>query len=153
MSTFKEYQNIQTKEIRPYVKGEDLTGISITEGINPEKDKGYVARDPNNHEDQWYITKKFFKENFAEVVEAEEEETETPEIIVEDPNRDWIYSPYQFISGGEYQGQSVTTFGFQTARGVAIMTVVKTESAISNDIVFLPEAKIVVNEDGTKSIK
>lgn len=153
MSEFKEYQNIQTKEIRPYVKGEDLTGISITEGINPEKDKCYIARDPNNHEDQWYITKKFFKENFAEVVEAEGEETETPEIIVEDPNRDWIYAPYQFISGGEYENQSVTTYGFQTGRGVAIMTVVKTENSISNDIEFLPEARILQLEDGTKVIK
>lgn len=153
MSTFKEYHNIQTKEIRPYVKGEDLTGISITEGIDPVKDKGYIARDPNNHEDQWYITKKFFKENFAEVIEAEEGDIETPEIIVEDPNRDWIFAPYQFISGGEYQGQSVTTYGFQADKGATIMTVVKTENAISNAIVFLPEARILRLEDGTKIVK
>lgn len=153
MSEFKEYNDVTVLEVRPYVKGEDLTGVNVPEGINPEKDKGYIAREVTLPDNPWYVPKKDFKENFVEITDAPEEEIETPEIIVEDHNRDWIFAPYQFISGGEYQGQSVTTYGFQTGRGVAIMTVVKTEGAISNDIEFLPEAKIVVNEDGTKSIK
>lgn len=144
MSEFKEYRNIQTKEIRPYVKGEDLSGISVSEGIDPEKDKGYIARDPNNHEDQWYIPKKFYKDNFVEVVEGEEQ------FVVTD-NAD--VPPFEFISSGISNGQLLSSYGIQTGRGVALMTVVEAVGFISNDIEFLPEARIVVNEDGTKIIK
>lgn len=64
-NSYKKYQKATFQEMRPYVPGEDMTGISIAVGINPE-DGGMVARDPDNPTDQWYITKEFMDENYQE---------------------------------------------------------------------------------------
>lgn len=31
-----------------------------------EFDKGYIARNPKNHDDMWYVAKKYFDENLEE---------------------------------------------------------------------------------------
>lgn len=49
------------------LNGGDLTKVSISE---PDKqldhetfEQGYIARNPKNHEDLWYVAKKYFDEN------------------------------------------------------------------------------------------
>ena len=64
---FKEYKRTNVAEMRPYVLGEDLTGISVAEVDNPENDMGMIARNPNNYKDQWYVARKYFEENFEEI--------------------------------------------------------------------------------------
>ena len=44
MSEFKRYRRTNIAEMRPYVKGEDLTGISVSEQDDPETDMGMIAR-------------------------------------------------------------------------------------------------------------
>ena len=50
---FKKYVRTNIAEMRPYVSGEDLTHISVSEVDDPENDMGMVARNPMNHADQW----------------------------------------------------------------------------------------------------
>jgi len=54
--------------MRPYVLGEDLTGISVWDGDTPEEG-GMIAVNPKNPEDTWYVAKKFFEENYMEAPE------------------------------------------------------------------------------------
>lgn len=67
MTNFKKYCRTGTAEMRPYVKGEDLSGISISSTDNPETDMGMIARNPKNYNDQWYVAKKYFLDNFVEI--------------------------------------------------------------------------------------
>mgnify|MGYP006909081311 CR=1 FL=1 len=143
MSEFKEYQNIQSKEIRPYVKGEDLTGISVTEGIDPTKDKGYIARDPKNNEDQWYITKKFFKENFREVPEEEAVMPPPPPLAEE--------GTWKFISSSTTYLNNTTrhrTYALPVGRGLLVKVTAETEKGTSVALAFVEEARITTDENG-----
>jgi len=64
---FKKYRRIKIAELRPYIKGEDTSNISIAQVDEPETDMGMVARNPENHLDQWYVARKYFNENFEEI--------------------------------------------------------------------------------------
>ena len=64
---FKKYERTNIAEMRPYVLGEDMTSISLSDPDRertPEVDMGMIARNPKNHKDQWYIARKYFNENF-----------------------------------------------------------------------------------------
>ena len=61
---FKQYKRISTTEMRPYIKGEDLSNISVSKEDSPETDMGMIARNPNNHKDMWYVSRSYFEENF-----------------------------------------------------------------------------------------
>lgn len=63
MSEFKQYKRKGVSELRPYIKGEDLSAISVSGVDNPDEDMGMVARNPLNHADQWYVARKYFEEN------------------------------------------------------------------------------------------
>ena len=67
MTEFARYRRKQIAELRPYVPGEDLSGVSI----NPEDAKAgspkpgdMIARNPKNHADQWLVAEQYFKDNF-----------------------------------------------------------------------------------------
>ena len=60
---WKQYKRKGLSEMRPYVSGEDLTGISVSPTDDPPNDMGMVARNPQNHKDQWYVARKYFEEN------------------------------------------------------------------------------------------
>lgn len=63
MSEWKQYKRKGLSEMRPYVLGEDLAGISVSPEDDPPTDMGMVARNPKNHKDQWYVARKYFEEN------------------------------------------------------------------------------------------
>lgn len=60
---WKQYRRVGLSEMRPYEKGEDLSAVSVSKEDNPETDMGMIARNPKNHEDQWYVAKKYFDDN------------------------------------------------------------------------------------------
>jgi len=64
---FKQYKRKGLSEMRRYEKGEDLSKISVSATDDPENDMGMIARNPKNHEDQWYVAKKYFDDNLEEV--------------------------------------------------------------------------------------
>lgn len=66
---FKSYRKRSVTLMRPYVGGEDLTGISVSEIDDPAWG-GMIAMNPSNHADRWYVSEKFFADNYEEVGEA-----------------------------------------------------------------------------------
>jgi hypothetical protein len=67
MSEFQQYRKIsKPAELRPYVKGEPLVGVSISDGVTAQ-DGDYIARDPENHADQWLVKADYFARNFEAV--------------------------------------------------------------------------------------
>lgn len=65
-NNWKQYKRKGLAEMRPYVKGEDLSGISVSKEDHPEEDMGMIARNPANPNDQWYVARKYFEDNFEE---------------------------------------------------------------------------------------
>ena len=66
MDEWKQYRRTGLSEMRPYVKGEDMTHISVSEpdaAVGPDNDMGMVARNPKNHADQWYVARAYFEDN------------------------------------------------------------------------------------------
>jgi len=66
---FKDYVKKGVQPMRPYIEGEDLTGVSVSDS-DKELDTlvgGMIARNPNSPDDQWYVAKVFFEENYQEV--------------------------------------------------------------------------------------
>ena len=69
MSKFKQYKRSQIAELREYVKGEALHGVSISvedKLVGSPKEGDMIARNPKNHKDQWLVAKQYFKDNFEE---------------------------------------------------------------------------------------
>ena len=64
MTEFKNYLKKTPQPLRPYVPGEDLSGISVNKEDTPEAG-GMIARNPENAEDQWYVSKAFFEANYT----------------------------------------------------------------------------------------
>ena len=55
-------------ELRPYVEGEDMNGISVSQtdraaGLSG----GYIARNPDDPQDQWYLAKAYFDTQYEPV--------------------------------------------------------------------------------------
>jgi hypothetical protein len=75
MSDWKQYKRKGLSEMRPYVAGEDVSDVSISE---PDKAAGsptegdMIARNPKNHADQWLVAKKYFDDNLELVKRIEE---------------------------------------------------------------------------------
>ena len=67
---FKQYRRTQIAEMRPYVPGESMNGISLSE---PDNDAGspkagdMIARNPKNYADQWLVAAQYFADNFEPV--------------------------------------------------------------------------------------
>lgn len=66
MSAWKKYQKKSVTEMRPYVPGEDMSGISVSD-CDVLESGGMIARNPNNHSDQWYVAAKYFRESYVPV--------------------------------------------------------------------------------------
>lgn len=68
MSEYKNYRKKNVQPMRPYIPGEDMTGISVNKEDTPELG-GMIAVNPANPEDRWYVARKFFQDNYEEVTE------------------------------------------------------------------------------------
>ena len=67
MSEWYPYRRTGISELRPYIKGEDLTGVSVSAEDDPPNDMGMIARNHINHADQWYVARQYFENNFEPV--------------------------------------------------------------------------------------
>ena len=68
MSEFQLYRRrIKVSELRPYVDGEWMAGISISPEdakVGSPKPGDMIARNPDNHDDKWLVAEKYFADNF-----------------------------------------------------------------------------------------
>ena len=60
---YRNYRKKLVQPMRPYIVGEDLTGISVNKEDTPELG-GMIAINPDNPEDKWYVGKEFFEKNY-----------------------------------------------------------------------------------------
>lgn len=65
---YRYYRKKNVQPMRPYVPGEDMTGISVSTGDTPELG-GMIAQNPTNPKDKWYVSKKFFEENYEPIAD------------------------------------------------------------------------------------
>ena len=66
MSKFRQYEFNNVKELRYYVSGENMSGVTIsaTDRANGHPMFGdLIARNPDDHTDQWLMTKQYFEAN------------------------------------------------------------------------------------------
>lgn len=63
ISGIQNYRKKNLQPMRPYIAGEDLTGVSVNKEDTPELG-GMIAVNPANNEDRWYVAKKFFDDNY-----------------------------------------------------------------------------------------
>ncbi len=70
MNEFKQYRRRQIAELRPWAPGDDLSSVSVSaadrEAGSP-KAGDMIARNPNNHADQWLVASKYFADNFEPI--------------------------------------------------------------------------------------
>ena len=62
-SEFKQYRRTGLSEMRPYILGEDLSSVSVSDEDDPEIDMGMIARNPKNHADQWHVARNYSEDN------------------------------------------------------------------------------------------
>lgn len=69
---FKQYRRKGLSEMiafKNYV-GQDMSKVSVSDSdkqlSNEDFELGYIARNPKNHNDLWYVAKKYFDENLEE---------------------------------------------------------------------------------------
>jgi hypothetical protein len=64
---FKPYRRKPITELRPYVAGETLNervSISATDrDAGSPKEGDMIARNPDDHDDQWLVSKEYFEAN------------------------------------------------------------------------------------------
>lgn len=65
---WQNYKRGGITQMRPYIVGEDLSGVSVNKEDTPEEG-GYIARNIENFQDQWYVAKDYFLKMKYEVVE------------------------------------------------------------------------------------
>lgn len=71
MNKFKKYRRKQIAELRPYQEGEVLANnVSVSsedKKAGSPKIGDMIARNPQNHNDQWLVAAQYFQENFEAI--------------------------------------------------------------------------------------
>lgn len=63
MEQLRNYRKKSVQPMRPYVPGEDMTGVSLN-GKDTLELGGMIAVSPTNSTDRWYVSKAFFETNY-----------------------------------------------------------------------------------------
>lgn len=77
---FKKYKRKGLSEmiaVKEFIEnGGDMTKVSVSApdqnlavSLPSEFDKGFIARNPDNHEDMWYVAADYHEKNLEEVIE------------------------------------------------------------------------------------
>lgn len=67
---YTQHKRKGLSEMRPYVPGELLSGVSISEAdllAGSPKEGDWIARNPKNHEDKWLVAKAYYDDNLEPV--------------------------------------------------------------------------------------
>lgn len=66
INSWKQYKRKGLSEMRPFIEGENMSGISISDedkNAGSPKLGDMIARNPKNHQDKWLVAKKYFEDN------------------------------------------------------------------------------------------
>lgn len=72
-SEWKRYRRTAVAEMRPYQRGDSLDGVSISgtdylllsaSEMDGDAPGGFIARNPANHADKWYVAQEYAEANF-----------------------------------------------------------------------------------------
>lgn len=83
---FNQYRRKQIAELRPYVPGESMNGISVAgvdRAAGSPKPGDMIARNPKNHDDQWLVAATYFADNFEPLAALSPPAGEKREAIAE----------------------------------------------------------------------
>lgn len=61
---FKSYVKKGYTQMRPYIPGEDLSGVSVSDEDKPPKLGDMIARNVSNHKDSWLVAKEYFEAHY-----------------------------------------------------------------------------------------
>jgi hypothetical protein len=67
---FRKYRRTQIADMTDWMPGFDMTDVSVSvvdQKAGSPKIGDKIARNPNNHEDQWLVAGDYFRENFEEI--------------------------------------------------------------------------------------
>ena len=66
---WKLFRKNGISEAREHVVGEDLAGVSVSDKDSEcvKYPGGWIFRNPENHDDQWYVNETFMIENYVRV--------------------------------------------------------------------------------------
>lgn len=70
MNDFQKYRRKQIAELRPYIVGESMDGVSISavdKDAGSPKEGDMIARNPKNHADMWLVARQYFLDNFEPI--------------------------------------------------------------------------------------
>jgi hypothetical protein len=122
---FKQYKRKSISEMRQVVFGEDLTGISISD---PDKQlmkdfpnvfaQGYIARNPKNHADMWYVAKDYFDDNLEPM------STNEPDLTTE--NARLREALEKILKAPDPYNERESDSWIETARDIAAQALTKT---------------------------
>lgn len=65
--TFRQYRKKQIAEMRPYIDQENMDRISVSaedKAAGSPKVGDFIARNPDNHADQWLVSAEFVNKNY-----------------------------------------------------------------------------------------
>ena len=75
MKEFTKHKRTNLAELTPYTSEEDLLGISISDVDKKAGfEGGWIARNPKNHEDKWFVSKEYYADNFASAEDKDQPE-------------------------------------------------------------------------------
>ena len=162
MSEFKFYQRKGLSEMRPYVPGEDLTGISVSDQDTPELG-GMIARNPKNHADQWYVAKKYFEDNLELCAQAEAAPEKTFNNTTASQAKDNVKDiefwgdgdTFKLISkaSSKKEGWMKSTKAMEVADlGCVVQVTTQQGQNVAEAVVFVPGAQIETILDGDKVV-
>lgn len=70
MEEFTQFRKKKLGEMRPYKQGEDLSHVSINDedkAAGSPKEGDMIARNPDNHKDQWLVSAQFVADNYVPI--------------------------------------------------------------------------------------
>lgn len=89
---YQPYRRVGLTWLRPYVDGESMDGISLSPADQTSghpKAGGFIAINPENPLDRWYITADYVKQNLAQVLPCFKYPFDPPPEDPDEPYPDW----------------------------------------------------------------
>ena len=156
MSEFTEYNRIGKVQIRPYIPGEIMSNISVSEA-DKGCTEGYIARDNDNPEDKWFISADFFAKNYAAAVMGKtlhNSRASGARVNVKDIKFWGNGDMWKLMSkaSSKAEGWMKSTKCLMVQHGCLIQVTTQQGDHIAEAVTFVPGVRLVADTDETGEI-